>query len=149
MEYIAIQEEEYIGDENAKDVVVTMGSSADVLALAQKQHKGKVGIIKVRMLKPFDEEKFIAVLPKNVKNITILERNLDINGVDTLTSFVQSTLFKHKKLVNTYSGCFGLGGKEFTPDMALAVFENMKNGKKEFFTVGVNDDVTNTSLSVK
>ncbi len=140
---------EYIGDVNAKNVVVSMGTCADVLALAEKQYKGKVGIIKVRMLKPFDEQRFIELLPKGVKNITILERNLDVNGTDTLTGFVQSALYKNNIKAKTYSGCFGLGGKEFTPDMALAVFDNMKNKQKEFFTVGIYDDVTNTSLEVK
>jgi len=140
---------EYIGSENVKNVVVTMGTSADVLTLAQKQSKDKVGIIKVRMLKPFDEKKFIELLPKGVKNITILERNLDVNGTDTLTGFVQSALYKNNIKAKTYSGCFGLGGKEFTPDMALAVFDNMKNRKREFFTVGIYDDVANTSLEVK
>ena len=139
---------EYYGDENAKDVVVTMGGSADILRLAKEQYKGKVGIIKVRMLKPFDEKMFVSLLPKNVKNITVLERNLDVNGIDTLTSFVVSALHRNKIMCNTYSGCYGLGGKEFTPDMALAVFENMKKQKKEFFTVGIYDDVTNTSLIV-
>ncbi len=140
---------EYIGDENVKNVVVTMGSSADVLELARKQHKSKVGIIKVRMLKPFDEKRLIELLPKNVKHITILERNLDVNGTDTLTSFVLSALYKNNIKAKTYSGCFGLGGKEFTPDMAIAVFDNMEVNGKEFFTVGINDDVTNTSLPIE
>ncbi|MBE5741602.1 MAG: pyruvate:ferredoxin (flavodoxin) oxidoreductase [Clostridiales bacterium] len=140
---------EYLGDTNAKDVVVSIGSSADVLALAKTQYKGKVGIIKVRMLKPFDEKKFVSLLPKGVKNITILERNLDVNGTDTLTSFVLSALQKNSIHCKTYSGCYGLGGKEFTPDMAIAVFENMLKKKKEFFTVGVYDDVTHTNLEIK
>ncbi len=140
---------EYIGDVNAKNVVVTMGGSADVLALAKEQEKSNVGIIKVRMLKPFDEKKFIELLPKGVKNVTILERNLDVNGTDTLTSFVLSALYKNNIKAKTYSGCFGLGGKEFTPDMAFAVFDNMNSAKKEFFTVGVTDDVTNTSLEIE
>ena len=140
---------EYIGDKNAKNVVVTMGSASHTLELALKQEKNSVGIIKVRMLKPFDEKKFIELLPKGVKNITILERNLDVNGTDTLTSFVLSALYKNNIKAKTYSGCFGLGGKEFTPDMALAVFDNMTNNGKEFFTVGINDDVTNTSLEVE
>jgi len=140
---------EYYGNENAKNVVVCMGSAADTLILANKHLKNKFGVIKVRMLKPFDEEQFIRILPKGVKNITILERNLDVNGTDTLTSFVQSSLFKNKISCSTYSGCFGLGGKEFTPDMAISVFENMKKSRKEFFTVGIYDDVTNTSLKVE
>lgn len=140
---------EYFGDENARDIVVSMGSATDVLRLAKEQYKGKVGIVKIRMLKPFDEENFIRKLPKNAKNVTILERNLDVNGIDTLTSFVCSALQKHKINAKVYSGVFGLGGKEFTPDMAIAVFDNMKTRKKEFFTVGIYDDVTFTSLEVK
>lgn len=139
---------EYFGDPNARDIVVSMGTSADVLKLALTQFKGKVGVIKVRLLKPFDEENFIKKLPKNTKNITILERNLDVNGVDTLTSFVTHALFKHKINANCFTGTYGLGGKEFTPDMALAVFDNMTNRKKEFFTLGVYDDVTQTNLEV-
>ena len=140
---------EYYGEENAKDVVVALGSCADCMILAQKQSKTKVGIIKIRTLKPFDEENFIRKLPKNVKNITILERNLDVNGTDTLTSFVLCALQRNNINAKTYSGCYGLGGKEFTPDMALAVFENMQKSKKQFFTVGIEDDLTNTSLNVE
>ena len=140
---------EFYGDENARDVVVAMGTAADVLVLAKKQYKGKIGILKVRLLKPFDDKTFIEKLPKNVRNLTILERNLDVNGIDTLTSFVLSSLQKHRIHANTYSGCYGLGGKEFTPDMAMSVFDNMQNRKKEFFTLGVYDNVTQTNLEIK
>lgn len=140
---------EYFGNPNAKDVVVAMGSSTDVLQLAQKQYKGNVGIIKVRLLKPFDEANFINKLPKTTKNITILERNLDVNGVDTLSGYVMSALQKHGKDIKCYTGCYGLGGKEFTPDMAMAVFDNMTGRKKNNFTVGVYDDISQTNLEVK
>ena len=139
---------EYYGDPNARDVVVAIGSACDVLMLAKQQYKKKIGIIKVRLLKPFDEANFINKLPKNVRNVTILERNLDVNGVDTLTSFVLSALHKHNIKAQTYSGCYGLGGKEFTPDMAMSVFDNMTGRKKEFFTLGVYDNVTQTNLEV-
>ena len=140
---------EYYGDKGAKDVVVAIGTCADVLKLAKTQYDEKVGIIKVRLLKPFDEKTFIEKLPNNVKNITILERNLDINGTDTLTSMVCTALEKNKITANIYSGSYGLGGKEFTPDMAIAVFDNMKGREKGFFTLGVYDDVNQTSLEVK
>ena len=140
---------EYYGDANARDVVVAIGTACDVLTLAKKQYKGKVGILKVRLLKPFDEETFIEKLPKQVRNITILERNLDVNGVDTLTSFVLSALQKYKINAKTYTGSYGLGGKEFTPDMAMSVFDNMLGRKKEFFTLGVYDNVNQTNLEVK
>ncbi len=140
---------EYIGKGNEQNVVVCMGSACDVLSLARKQYGGKVGIVKVRLLKPFDEQTFINKLPKNVKNITILERNLDVNGTDTLAGYVMSALQKNKIEANCYTGTYGLGGKEFTPDMAISVFENMQKRKKEFFTVGVYDDVSGTGLEVK
>ncbi len=138
---------EYFGDPNAENVVVAMGTSADTVSLSLSQAKGKVGLIKVRLLKPFDEKEFIKLLPKTTKNIAVLERNLDVNGVDTLTSTIMAALSHAKKSIPCANGCFGLGGKEFTPDMALAVFEQM--GEKEFFTVGINDDVSHTSLNVE
>ncbi len=140
---------EYIGKGNEQNVVVCMGGACDTLKLAREQYSGKVGIIKVRLLKPFDEQTFIDILPKNVKNITILERNLDVNGVDTLAGYIMSALEKNDIHANIFTGCYGLGGKEFTPDMAISVFENMVGRKKEFFTLGVYDDVSNTNLEVK
>ncbi len=138
---------EYFGDKDATDIIVAMGTSADIVKLTLKAGD-KRGLVKVRLLKPFDEAEFIKILPKTAKNVTILERNLDVNGVDCLSAIVMSALQKKKLDVNCFSGCFGLGGKEFTPDMALSVYENMRAGKKEFFTVGINDDLTHTSLKV-
>ncbi len=139
---------EYFGDPNAKNVIVAIGSATDVCKLVLKDND-KNGLMKVRLLKPFDEETFINILPKSVKNITIIERNLDVNGVDCLASIVMSALMKKNINVKIYTGAYGLGGKEFTPDMALAVYDNMVNRKKEFFTVGIYDNVTNTSLELK
>ncbi len=139
---------EYSGDANAKNVIVTMGTSADVCKLALPNIKN-AGVLKIRMLKPFDEQEFLNKLPKGVKNITILERNLDVNGIDTLTSIVMSVLQKNNIGAKCFSGVFGLGGKEFTPDMAISVFENMDGDGKQFFTIGINDNLTNTSLEVK
>lgn len=139
---------EYFGDPNAKDVIVAMGSAVDTIKLATKNLK-HVGVIKIRLLKPFDDKTFIEKLPKSCKNITILERNLDMNGADSLKCFVQNALFNLNRKIKIFSGVYGLGGKEFTPDDAIACFENMRDTKKEFFTVGVYDNVTNTSLQVK
>ena len=136
---------EYFGNKNAEDVVVCMGTAVDSLKKVQKNN----GVVQIRVLKPFDEKSFIEKLPKTTKNITIIERNLDTNGYDTLRTFVCSALQQHHIDCNIYSGVYGLGGKEFTPDMANAVFENMKTSKKSYFTVGINDDVTHTSLVVE
>ena len=139
---------EYFGDKNATNVVISLGSSVEVLKLVSKSMTG-AGVINIRLIKPFDEKTFIEKLPKSVKSITVLERNLDVNGVDSLTSTITNCLYKNKIDVNLYSGVYGLGGKEFTPDQAIAVFDNMIYAKKPFFTVGINDDVTNTSLEIK
>ena len=139
---------EYFGDKNATDVIISMGSSVEVLKLVSKDLKN-TGVINVRLFKPFNEKTFIEKLPKSVKNITVLERNLDVNGVDSLTSTVISALYKNKINVEVYSGVFGLGGKEFTPNQAIACFKNMKTTKKQYFTVGINDDVGKTSIEVE
>lgn len=140
---------EYYGDSNAKDVVVCMGTAADVVRDVVSASKSKIGVMKIRLLKPFDAQTFMSKLPKGVKNITILERNLDVNGVDCLASFVMSVLHKHDVRAKCYTGCYGLGGKEFTPSMAKAVFDNMRGKKREFFTLGIYDNVTHTSLEVE
>ena len=139
---------EFYGDKNAQDVVISMGSSVDSLLEAIKV-RPKTAVLKVRLLKPFDEKTFINKLPKSVKNVTVLERNLDVNGVDSLYSFVATALFKNKIKCNLYTGTYGLGGKEFTPDMAISVFDNMRTRKKNNFTVGVYDNVNYTNLEIK
>ena len=145
---------EFYGDPNATEIIVAMGSSTDVVKIAIDElnaKKRKTALIKIRLLKPFDEERFLSILPKTCKIISVLERNIDANGVDTITSYIMSILQKHNKKIQVLSGSLGLGGKEFNPDMAIAVFDNMlsKKSQKEKFTVGIKDDLTNTSLEVK
>ena len=140
---------DYYGNKKAKHVVVCIGSGCEVLNVANKTVNEEYGIIKVRMLKPFDEKRFIEILPKGVKSVTVLERNLEPNGEDVLTQTVISTLFKNKIKVQVMCGCYGLGGKELTPSMALSVFENAKNRKMKKFTIGVNDDVSNSNIPHK
>lgn len=135
---------EYFGSPDAENVVVCMGTAVDSL----KRVVGADGILQVRVLKPFDEQTFMAKLPRSVRRITVIERNLDTNGTDTLFGFIATAIAKHHIDADLYSGCYGLGGKEFTPDMARAVFDNMTTGQKAFFTVGIDDDLYGTSLPV-
>lgn len=139
---------EYTGDQHARDVVVAMGSACDTLNLVSSDLK-KTGVIKIRMLKPFDSKTFLEKLPKTVKNITVLERNFDANGVDVLKSIITDALYTSGRHIKLFAGVYGLGGKEFTPDMAYACFDNMKNRQKEYFTIGIYDNVTNSSLEIK
>jgi len=137
---------EYYGDKNATDIVISMGSSIHVLKEAMPYMKGKVGVINIRLLKPFDEQTFISCLPKSVKNITVLERNFTSNGDNYIYSTITSALYKNKIKANVLQGVYGLGGKEFTPDDAISVFLNMRGDLITPFTVGINDDVNNSSL---
>ena len=137
---------EYFGDKNATDIVVSMGSSIHTLVEAIPYLKGKTAVINIRLLQPFDEQTFINLLPKSVKNITVLERNFNVNGQNPIYSQIINTLFKHNLKVNVLQGVYGLGGKEFTPDDAISVFYNMRDKKTSPFTVGINDDVNNNSL---
>ena len=137
---------EYYGDKNATDVVVSMGSSVHTLKEAMPYLKGKTGVINIRLLQPFDEETFVKLLPKTVKNITVLERNFSPNGQNPIYSLVVNALFKCKSKINILSGVYGLGGKEFTPDDAISVFYNMRDKQLSPFSVGIKDDVNTNSL---
>lgn len=139
---------DYFGNQNAENVVICMGSAGHSLNAALSECGDKCGYMQVRVFKPFDEETFIKKLPETVKNITVLERNFDINGKDVLYTLINTILYKHNINAKTYAGVYGLGGKDFTPDMAISVFENMENRQLQFFTVGITDDLTNTSLEV-
>ena len=138
---------EYYGDKDATDIIVTMGSSVHSIIEAMPYMKGSVGLINIRLLQPFDEKTFISLLPKNIKNITVLERNFTPNAKNPIYSSVIDTLFKHKIKVNVLEGVYGIGGKEFTPNDAIAVYYNMRDKQVSPFTVGINDDVNNNSLT--
>ncbi len=137
---------EYYGDKDASDIIVAMGSSIHTIKQAMPYLKGKIGLINIRLLQPFDEQTFIKLLPKTVKNITVLERNYNANGSNPIYSMIINTLFKNKIKINVLQGVYGLGGKEFTPDDAISVYYNMRDKQLSPFTVGINDDVNNNSL---
>ena len=138
---------EYYGDKDATDVIVTMGSSVHSIIEAMPYMKGQVGVVNIRLLQPFDEQTFISLLPKNIKNITVLERNFTPNGKNPIYSMVIDALFKHKIKVNVLEGIYGIGGKEFTPNDAISVYYNMRDNQVSPFSVGINDDINNNSLT--
>ncbi len=145
---------DYYGAEDATKVIVIMCSGAETVhetidyLLAKDE---KVGVIKVRLYRPFPSKEFIDCIPATCKNLTVLDRTKESGAVgDPLYQDVVTVLAEGKvKNINVYSGRYGLGSKEFTPSMVKAVYDNMARGKKNHFTVGIDDDVTNTSLVVK
>jgi pyruvate-ferredoxin/flavodoxin oxidoreductase len=152
---------DYFGAPNADRIVIMMASGAETMHETVDYLTGrgeKVGLIKVRLYRPFSVEALLAAIPKTVKKIAILDRTKEPGAVgEPLYVDVQSAIsegmksgrapFKTFPLV--VGGRYGLSSKEFNPAMAKAVLDNLKTASpKNHFTVGINDDVTRTSLKV-
>ncbi len=144
---------DYVGAPDAEGIIVMMGSGAEAAeeAVEYLNKKGeKVGLLKVRLFRPFSAPHFLAAVPESVKRIAILDRTKE-NGSFGEPLYVDiSAVYQHqKKDIFIVGGRYGLGSKDFTPSMAKAVFENLKmNEPKNNFTVGIIDDVTFTSLPI-
>ncbi|MFO7445656.1 MAG: pyruvate:ferredoxin (flavodoxin) oxidoreductase [Ignavibacteriaceae bacterium] len=150
---------DYVGAPDAERIIVLMGSGAEAAEDTVKylSAKGeKVGIVKVRLYRPFSAEHFIKALPATTKSIAVLDRTKEpgAGGEPLYLDIVNavSEMFNDGKLHFAYpkmiGGRYGLGSKEFTPSMIKAVFDEQKKEKaKNHFTVGIVEDVTNTSLS--
>jgi len=144
---------DYVGAPDAENVVISMGSSCetfDEIIDYQRSQGEKVGLVKVRLYRPFSAEHLFAAIPQTAKTITVLDRTKEPGApgeplyLDVCTAFMEKG--QTPKLLN---GRYGLGSKEFNPAMAMAVFDNMKAASpKNHFTVGIVDDVTDTSLAV-
>ena len=145
---------EYTGDPKAERVIIVMGSGAETAEETAKYliDKGeKVGVLTVRLYRPFSVEHFIKALPETVKEIAVLDRTKEPGSVgeplyqDVITALNEARLSQSPRVVG---GRYGLSSKEFTPAMVKAVFDNLKTAEpKNHFTIGINDDVTHTSLS--
>ncbi|MGI9860982.1 pyruvate:ferredoxin (flavodoxin) oxidoreductase [Moorella naiadis] len=145
---------DYAGAPDAERVIVSMGSSCDVIeeTVNYLVTKGeKVGLIKVRLFRPFSAEHFLQVLPATVKGIAVLDRTKEPGSLgEPLYEDVQTVLAENGRDILVVGGRYGLGSKEFSPSMAKAVFDNLAvTTPKNKFTVGITDDVTHTSLEIK
>ena len=143
---------DYIGAPDAERIIVIMasgGETAEATVNYMVAKGEKVGVIRVRLFLPFSVEHFLAALPKTVKKIAVLDRTKEpgANG-EPLYLDVTSTLFENKLTdVKVIGGRFGLSSKEFTPAMIKGVFDELKKAEpKNHFTVGINEDVTHSSL---
>ena len=144
---------DYVGAADADRVVVIMGSGCGVVEetveklVAEGQ---KIGLVKVRLYRPFDNAALLAALPKSVKKIAVLDRTKEPGASgEPLYQDVITALAEEGKapLPQVIGGRYGLSSKEFTPAMAAAVFAELaKPAPKRHFTVGINDDVTHLSL---
>jgi pyruvate-ferredoxin/flavodoxin oxidoreductase len=153
---------DYVGAPDAERVIVIMGSGAEVAdeTVAYLNARGEnVGLLKIRLYRPFSVKSFIEALPKTVRHIAVLDRTKESGAIaEPLYQDVVNALHESKRVapdalvrgadsVRVVGGRYGLSSKEFTPAMVKAVYDNLKNPEpKDHFTVGINDDVTHTSL---
>ena len=140
----------YYGAADAEHVIVAMGSACDTIeeTVDYMTKKGaKVGLVKVRLYRPFSAEHLIAAIPDTVKKISVLDRTKECGSVgEPLYLDVCAALRDSKfKDVEIAGGRYGLGSKDTTPAQIIAVYNNTD---KKRFTIGINDDVTFTSLEI-
>ncbi|MDY4622207.1 MAG: pyruvate:ferredoxin (flavodoxin) oxidoreductase [Eubacteriales bacterium] len=142
---------DYVGAPDAERVIVIMGSGADVVeeTINYLNSKGeKLGLIKVRLYRPFAADKFIEAIPASCKRIAVLDRTKEPGSLgEPLYLDIVDALKEAGRDIECFGGRYGLGSKEFTPTMVKAVYDNLSLAQpKNHFTVGIIDDVTNTSL---
>jgi len=150
---------EYVGAPDAERVVILMGSGAEAAqeAVEYMAAKGeKVGLLKVRLYRPFSAAHFLAALPASVKAITVLDRTKEPGALgeplyqDVITALGEAAAtgtLPFAAMPKVTGGRYGLSSKEFTPAMVKATLDELaKPASKNHFTVGIVDDVTNTSL---
>jgi len=137
---------DYIGASDAEHVIVMMGSGCEAAEEAVKylnKHDERVGLLKVRLYRPFSAEHFLQTLPSSVEKIAVLDRTKETAAFgEPLYLDVSTVIYDYHKDISVIGGRYGLGSKDFTPTMAKAVFDNLKlDQPKKRFTVGINDDV--------
>jgi len=151
---------EYHGAPDADRVVILMGSGAEAAheAVDYATPKGeKVGILKVRLYRPFSAEAFVKALPATVKTIAVLDRTkesgslgepLYLDVVTALNEVIATGKSALKAMPRVIGGRYGLSSKEFTPAMVMGLFDHMKGAElKNHFTLGINEDLTHSSLT--
>ena len=151
---------DYVGPSNAERVIVIMGSGAEAVAetIDYLNRQGDlVGLLKVRLYRPFDPESLIAALPVTCRKIAVLDRTKEPGAdgeplyKDVLTALAQdysSGTARFTVLPTVVGGRYGLSSKEFTPGMIKAIFDELNQERpKNHFTIGIHDDVTYTSLN--
>ena len=146
---------EYYGALNAEKIIIAMGSVCETIeeTIDYMNKQGEnVGLIKVRLYRPFSAKYFLNALPKSVKKISVLDRTKEPGSIgeplylDVLAALKNLNI----KNIEVFSGRYGLSSKNTTPSQILSVYKNMDSKQpKTHFTIGINDDVTHLSLNVK
>ena len=142
---------DYVGAPDAEQVIVAMGSVCETIeetinTMIKDGHR--VGLIKVRLYRPFVQKYFIDVLPKTVERIAVLDRTKEPGSIgEPLYQDVKTALYGMRNAPEVYGGRYGIGSKDTTPGMIHSIYDNLFHvHPKNNFTVGIEDDVTGHSL---
>ena len=141
---------DYFGDPNAEKVIVMMGSGAETAeeTISYLNARGaKLGLVKVRLYRPFDAAALNAALPASVRKIAVLDRTKEPGSLGE-PLYLDVAVALAGRPVRTIGGRYGLSSKEFTPAMVKAVYDHLDGKAFHGFTVGINDDVSHTSIPV-
>ena len=145
---------EYYGATDAERVIVLMGSGCEAVHETVDfltERNEKVGVVKVRLYRPFEAKAFVNALPRTVRSIAVLDRAKEPGSVGEplYLDCINALYEQDRRDVHVVGGRYGLSSKEFTPAMIKAVFDNLaQQSSKNHFTVGIDDDLTHTSLHV-
>ncbi|HEX6503005.1 MAG TPA: pyruvate:ferredoxin (flavodoxin) oxidoreductase [Terriglobales bacterium] len=150
---------DYVGAPDAERVIVIMGSGAEAVHETVEylnQRGERVGVLKVRLYRPFSVKRFVEALPATVRSIAVLDRTkeagsacepLHLDVVNAIYEGLQNGYGQLKTTPAIVGGRYGLSSKEFTPAMVKAVYDNLNaSPPKDHFTIGIRDDVSNSSL---
>ncbi len=141
---------DYVGAPDAEKIIIAMGSGVETVeeTINYLNAKGeKLGLLKVRLYRPFSLENFLKAIPDTVKKIAVLDRTKEPGSLGEPLYLDVVTALNNKNLT-IIGGRYGLSSKEFTPAMVKAVYDHLDGACTHNFTVGINDDVTNTSLTI-
>ena len=145
---------DYYGAPDAENIIIIMGSGSEAVSEtvdALLKANRKVGVLIVHLYRPFSAKHFLEALPQSAKTLSVLDRTKESGALgDPLYMDVRTVLAENgKNDIRVLGGRYGLGSKEFNPTMVKAVFDNAdKADAKNHFTVGINDDVTHSSLEL-
>ncbi|MEG2605572.1 MAG: pyruvate:ferredoxin (flavodoxin) oxidoreductase, partial [Clostridia bacterium] len=144
---------QYVGAPDAQRVIIAMGSGCETIeeTINYLNKKGeKLGLIKVRLYRPFSVKHLMAAIPQSCKTIAVLDRTKEPGslGEPLYTDVCTALMEEGRTDIKVVGGRYGLGSKEFNPTMVKAVYDNLTGAKKNHFTVGINDDVTGTNLTL-
>ena len=142
---------DYVGAPDATDVIVAMGSGCETIEetieYLNSTRGTKYGLVKVRLYRPFDVERFKAALPATVKRVVAMDRTKEPGSIGE-PLFLDVVAALEGKNIRVIGGRYGLASKEFTPSMVLAIYKHSEKEGFHGFTVGINDDVTHKSLPI-